>query len=227
MIDICPVGLESHLVLNSDRDEAHPKVKSAITGYTERWEDVQSIGFRPRQAHWEAAAQAAQMRAQLQEGVPEWHDFEVVPSGVYLGVPLGRASDDEVWATPFAKWRARADELIRLQMPTVAAAAHYAQSVLPVLLYLAGMYNVPRAVAQLERDALCRLVRLLRLPGSATPIRDQPNLSDCGVAAFPDAESACAAEPAIRSCDRTAVEASLPVAGAWDRRVAPDAVASE
>lgn len=57
-----------------------------------------------------------------------------------------------MWATPFAKWRTRAGELARLQMPTVPVAADYAQPALPVSLCVMGMYKAPRARSRLERD---------------------------------------------------------------------------
>lgn len=56
-------------------------------------------------------------------GAPEWRDFEIVPTGTYLGMPLGRATEGEVWAASLAKWRARADELARMQGAFVAMRA--------------------------------------------------------------------------------------------------------
>lgn len=72
------------------------------------------------------------------------------------------------------------------------------QRVLPVLLYMAGMFRSPHELARFERDALGRL---LRLRGSAMPIRGQRDLHDWGLAEFPNAESACAAELALRARD--------------------------
>lgn len=47
--------------------------------------------------HGRAEEEAQRLRSQPQAGAPEWQNFEVVPVGAYLGVPFGRATEDEVW----------------------------------------------------------------------------------------------------------------------------------
>lgn len=97
----------------------------------------------------------------------------MVPAGTYNGVPLGRAEAGAAWTGPMAKWTERLRDTVAHGMPAVAAAAHYRVRTLPVLFYIGGMFAAPRNLARLERDALCRL---LRLPGRAMPIRDQHDL---------------------------------------------------
>lgn len=108
--------------------------------------------------HCEAEAQALHLRAQLRDSAPVWRDFEIVPAGIYLGVPRARAADAAVWAAP---QRSRADDLARMQTPTVAAAMHYRRQVLSVLLHMVAMHRTPRELARLEHDMLGSTLRLL------------------------------------------------------------------
>lgn len=130
----------------------------------------------------------------VQEGAPEWNDFEIAPSGKYLGVPLGRATEADVLAAPLAKWRTRADGIAHVHMPPVAARVLHRQRVLPVLLYVAGMYRAARDLARLERDASCRI---LRLAGSVVRMRWNLDLHDWGFVEIPNAESACARDSTV------------------------------
>lgn len=129
----------------------------------------------PRDRTRRGAGADGMLRAHLQEGAPEWHEFELVPTGKCLGIPLGRATEDKVWIAPLAKWHARADTVARMQMPGVAATVHYRQRVLLVVLHVSGMYRAPLELARLERDTLGRM---LRLPGGAMSIRGHWDLRD-------------------------------------------------
>lgn len=91
-----------------------------------------------------------------------------------------------MWATPLAKWRARAGELVTTQMPAVAAALPYRQRVLPVLLHMTGMNRAPRELVRLKRDALGRG---FCLAGGAMPISGQRDIRQWG---FADIGACCA-----------------------------------
>lgn len=130
-----------------------------------------------------------QWRAALESGGTGWGRFRVVEHAMYLGVRLGGATLAEIWASPVSKWRDRVSEAVREAPPAVAMSIHYAARILPVLGYIATMYPPPADMARLDRDAVCRM---LRLPGSSMPYRGIAELTaEWGFPRFADAELYC------------------------------------
>lgn len=83
------------------------------------------------------------LQRELALTTPAWASFPIVPQGEYLGFMLGPSAGITMWSKPFAKPRARADELDGSSMPLAVGIASWNSLAISCVSYWAQLQLPP------------------------------------------------------------------------------------
>ena len=97
---------------------------------------------------------ALRIKTWLQENIPEWFNFNIKSSAIYLGFFLGPTADSTQWDKPMRKYLARARAIGATHAPFNISAYMYNSKAVSVLAYKAQLIPPPARTQQSERGAL-------------------------------------------------------------------------
>ena len=97
------------------------------------------------------------LRRWLQDNIPEWSDFQIVPFAKYLGFFMGPSAQEVQWANTVGKWDARSRDIANSRCGPSVAAFRYNFTAVPVLGYKAQLLVPPEHIHLKERFILHRI----------------------------------------------------------------------
>lgn len=113
-------------------------------------------------------ATVAMMKQFLAEIVPQWAQFQISGTGVYLGVQIGPAAHGVSWTATLTKLLNRTGAIARGRHSPAVVASLFMRSAIPMVHHVAQVCMPPPAAARLD---LRLPARVLHLPGSPTPTK--------------------------------------------------------
>ena len=99
------------------------------------------------------------VRTVIADHVPFWCAFALALAAKYLGFHIGPNSHLHEWPTAIAKYRSRAENLIKVEEGLLATIHLHNIQALPVLYYLAQLRDLPHGMASIQEQAIERLTR--------------------------------------------------------------------
>jgi hypothetical protein len=146
----------------------------------------------------------------LEQNLPAWKDFEVVPCAVYLGFFLGPRALSKQWEAPFKKFKQRVQAIAHARAPASITAYTYNSKAVPVLSYVAQLLPLPSYALKCERNALHSITHMAT---NAYTFSDFFGLSQFGAPVF-----RCIQAQAHAALTRAAI-ASVPHWPQWKRQL--------
>ena len=98
----------------------------------------------------------------LASNIPAWKDFKIVPAAKYLGVFIGRDSEQLTFKAPCDKYLERVEELASTGAPSLPTILRYNERVVTVFSYVSQVIRPPdwKSLASLEQRAVHKALKL-------------------------------------------------------------------
>ena len=104
----------------------------------------------------------AAIRSWLKDNIPQWQDFQIVDTGKYLGIWLGRNSPTKTYEAPVEKFKQRVLQVFEGKSPSLPAVLQFNERVSPVFSYVSQVMLPPSSVdlESLEQHGIHKILHL-------------------------------------------------------------------